>query len=149
MDVQRQQDFAQLEHTFAQVKRRMDAEWAREKDIGINAMQARILVRLFEEGPQKASAIAEKLQITAGAITGIADKLIDLQYLERERDVEDRRVVYLVLTDIGQKLVERLKVKRTAIMEMMFTGLSSDDIRELTRLFNQVISNMDAVKEKD
>jgi DNA-binding MarR family transcriptional regulator len=147
MDNQRQEDFLQLEHTFTQMKRRMDAEWARENDLGINAMQARILVRLFEEGPQKASAIADKLQITAGAITGIADKLIDLQYLERERDVEDRRVVYLVLTEKGQQLVERLKVRRTAIMEMMFTGLSPDDVRELTRLFNQVIANMDAVKE--
>jgi DNA-binding MarR family transcriptional regulator len=147
MDNQRQEDFLQLEHTFTQMKRRMDAEWARENDLGINAMQARILVRLFEEGPQKASAIADKLQITAGAITGIADKLIDLQYLERERDVEDRRVVYLVLTEKGQQLVERLKVRRAAIMEMMFTGLSPDDVRELTRLFNQVIANMDAVKE--
>ena len=147
MDNQRQEDFLQLEHTFTQMKRRMDAEWARENDLGINAMQARILVRLFEEGPQKASAIADKLQITAGAVTGIADKLIDLQYLERERDVEDRRVVYLVLTEKGQQLVERLKVRRAAIMEMMFTGLSPDDVRELTRLFNQVIANMDAVKE--
>lgn len=147
MDNQRQEDFLQLEHTFTQMKRRMDAEWARDNDLGINAMQARILVRLFEEGPQKASAIADKLQITAGAITGIADKLIDLQYLERERDVEDRRVVYLVLTEKGQQLVERLKVRRAAIMEMMFTGLSPDDVRELTRLFNQVIANMDAVKE--
>ncbi len=147
MDNQRQEDFLQLEHTFTQMKRRMDAEWARENDLGINAMQARILVRLFEEGPQKASAIADKLQITAGAITGIADKLIDLQYLERERDVEDRRVVYLVLTEKGQQLVERLKVRRAAIMEMMFTGLSPDDVRELTRLFNQVIANMDAMRE--
>lgn len=147
MDNQRQEDFLQLEHTFTQMKRRMDAEWARENDLGINAMQARILVRLFEEGPQKASAIADKLQITAGAITGIADKLIDLQYLERERDVEDRRVVYLVLTEKGQQLVERLKVRRAAIMEMMFKGLSPDDVRELTRLFNQVIANMDAMRE--
>ena len=147
MDNQRQEDFLQLENTFTQMKRRMDAEWARENDLGINAMQARILVRLFEEGPQKASAIADKLQITAGAITGIADKLIDLQYLERERDVEDRRVVYLVLTEKGQQLVERLKVRRAAIMEMMFKGLSPDDVRELTRLFNQVIANMDAMRE--
>lgn len=147
MDKQRQEDILKLEHTFTQMKRRMDAEWARENDLGINAMQARILVRLFEEGPQKASAVADKLQITAGAITGIADKLIDLQYLERERDVEDRRVVYLVLTEKGQQLVERLKERRTAIMEMMFTGLSQEDVRELTRLFNQVIANMDAVKE--
>ena len=146
MDVQRQQDFFQLEHALTQVKRRMDVEWARENHVGINAMQARILVRLFEEGPQKASAIAEKLQITAGAITGIADKLMDMQYLERERDVEDRRVIYLVLTDSGQKLVERLKEKRSAIMEMMFAGLSHDDVRDLTRLFDQVISNMDAAK---
>ncbi|MFC5652935.1 MarR family winged helix-turn-helix transcriptional regulator [Paenibacillus solisilvae] len=147
MDKQRQEDILQLEHTFTLMKRRMDAEWARENDLRINAMQARILVRLFEEGPQKASAIADKLQITAGAITGIADKLIDLQYLERERDVDDRRVVYLVLTDQGTQLVERLKERRTAIMEMMFTGLSQEEVRELTRLFNKVIANMDAVKE--
>jgi DNA-binding MarR family transcriptional regulator len=144
-----QQDFQQLEQAFFQMKRRMDLEWTKENDIGINAMQARILIRLFEDGPQKASAVAEQLCITAGAVTGIADKLIEMEYLERVRDLDDRRVVYLVLTDKGRELVQRLKVRRAQISEMMFAGMTLSDVQELTRLFHQIIANMDGAKGKE
>ncbi|MBW7454227.1 MarR family winged helix-turn-helix transcriptional regulator [Paenibacillus sepulcri] len=149
MKEQRQKDFLSLENAFIQMKRRMDSEWTKTSNFGLNAMQARILIRLDEDGSQKASALAEQLLITAGAITGIADKLIDMEYLERVRDLEDRRVVYLVITDKGKDVVQKLKDKRAEISEMMFTGLSQDDVRELTRLFNQVIANMDKARERE
>ena len=144
MDKPMHQELQNLEHAFIQMKRRMDAEWAKRGDFPINAMQARILVRIFEDGPQKASTLAEQLYLTAGAITGIADKLIQLEYVERVRDLEDRRVVYLVLTDKGRGLLEKLKVQRAEISDMMFSGLSQEEIRELTRLFNRIIANLDS-----
>jgi len=149
MKDQRQQDLLQLENAFIQMKRRMDSEWTKTNGFGLNGMQARILIRLFEDGSQKASSLAEKLLVTAGAITGIADKLIDMEYLERERDLEDRRVVNLVITEKGKAVVQKLKDKRAEISEMMFTGLSEDDVHQLTRLFNQIIANMDRARERN
>ncbi|MBW7473819.1 MarR family transcriptional regulator [Paenibacillus oenotherae] len=149
MTNERQQEIFALERVFIQVKRRMDCEWNKE-NIGLTAIQGRILIRLFEDGPQKASVLAEKLYITAGAVTGIADKLLDMGLIERERDMDDRRVVYLVLVEQGRELVEKLRAKRAAIMDMMFAGLSTEDVSELTRIFNQIITNMDEanVEEK-
>ncbi|WP_188993129.1 MarR family winged helix-turn-helix transcriptional regulator [Paenibacillus nasutitermitis] len=149
MKEQRQQDLIQLENAFIQMKRRMDSEWTKTNGFGLNGMQARILIRLFEDGSQKASVLAEKLLVTAGAITGIADKLIDMEYLERERDLDDRRVVNLVITEKGKAVVQKLKGKRAEISEMMFTGLSDDDVKQLTRLFNQIIANMDRAREQN
>ncbi|MFB9330940.1 MarR family winged helix-turn-helix transcriptional regulator [Paenibacillus aurantiacus] len=137
------EEWMELDQAFIQLRRRMDAEWTRMNAFGLNPMQARILVRLTEEGALKASVLAEKLFITPGAVTGIADKLIEMGLLERERAQDDRRVVFLSVTEEGRSIVKTLKEKRMVITTKMFSGLSAVDIRELTRLLNRISLNID------
>ncbi|UVI31952.1 MarR family winged helix-turn-helix transcriptional regulator [Paenibacillus spongiae] len=139
-----QHDLALLERSFIQMKRRMDSEWTKGNYRGLNALQGRILVRLFDDGPQKASALADQLYITPGAVTGIADKLFEMNLIVRERAEDDRRVVILTVTKAGAELAEKLKSRRKLISEKMFSGLSNEDVRELTRLFEKINANMDA-----
>ncbi|MCQ6558494.1 MarR family winged helix-turn-helix transcriptional regulator [Paenibacillus mendelii] len=143
-----QHDLAQLERSFIQMKRRMDSEWSKG-NYGLNALQGRILFRLFEDGPQKASALAEQLYITPGAVTGIADKLLEMELIERDRAEDDRRVVILSATEAGGELAQKLREKRRAVSEKMFSGLSSEDVRELTRLFDKINQNMDAANAQE
>ncbi|MBB3108207.1 DNA-binding MarR family transcriptional regulator [Paenibacillus phyllosphaerae] len=138
-----QQELKQLDHAFIQLRRRMDAEWTKGSSQGLNALQARILVRLNEDGPQKASSIAEQLFVTPGAITGIADKLMEMGLIVRERAEEDRRVVLLSVTDEARQIVRNLKEKQREIRDKMFSGLSRQDVGELTRLLMQINRNMD------
>ncbi|MFD0716525.1 MarR family winged helix-turn-helix transcriptional regulator [Paenibacillus sp. GCM10027626] len=143
-----QEEYAQLEQSFIRMKRRMDSEWSKSNFHGLNPMQGRILVRLCEDGSQKASALAEQLFITPGAVTGIADKLLELGLIARDRAEGDRRIVMLSITEKGRELVQELKKTRSAISAMMFSELSTGEIRELTRLIEKIIVSMDTANER-
>ena len=49
------------------------------------------------------SAIAKKLNITVGSLTTAMNSLVNKKYVERRRSEEDRRVVYVKLTENGVK----------------------------------------------
>ena len=47
------------------------------------------------------SSIAKKLNITVGSLTTAVNNLVNKNYVERSRSKEDRRVVYVRLTEKG------------------------------------------------
>ncbi|MCI6061314.1 MAG: winged helix DNA-binding protein [Dorea sp.] len=47
------------------------------------------------------SSIAKKLKITVGSLTTAMNSLVNKKYVERHRSEEDRRVVYVKLTEKG------------------------------------------------
>lgn len=49
------------------------------------------------------SAIAKKLNITMGSLTTAMNSLVNKKYVERRRSEEDRRVVFVKLTEKGVK----------------------------------------------
>ena len=49
------------------------------------------------------SSIAKKLNITVGSLTTAMNSLVNKKYVERRRSEEDRRLVFVTLTDRGVK----------------------------------------------
>ncbi|MFS0727437.1 MarR family winged helix-turn-helix transcriptional regulator [Paenibacillus sp. 1P07SE] len=129
-----------LDEAFRQLKKLIAAEWDKESIGGLGVTQARILIILSESGPLKASALAEMLFVTSGAVTGLADQLIELDLIRRERPESDRRVVMLDITPAGQQLVEAIHDKRIGIMERLVIDLEEPEIIELTRLIRKIVS---------
>jgi MarR family transcriptional regulator, organic hydroperoxide resistance regulator len=65
--------------------------------------QIMLMFQLQLTGSLNITDIAERLVITPGAASFMCDKLEDLQYIERIRTKEDRRVVNIVLTEQGKQ----------------------------------------------
>ncbi|RXZ84472.1 MarR family transcriptional regulator [Paenibacillaceae bacterium] len=128
------EDLARLDGAFRQVRQQLLTEWRKESIAGLGITQARILTYLSEQGPLKASVLADLLCVTSGAVTGLADNLKQLGFIRRERSKEDRRVVMLEITEAGQQHVDAINAKRVVIMERMIRHLSESEIGELTRL---------------
>ena len=53
--------------------------------------------------PKNMSSIAKKLSVTVGTLTIAMNSLVKKGYVKRERGEEDRRVVYISLSDKGKK----------------------------------------------
>ena len=71
------------------------------KEITNNDMHIIEAVGLGEESTM--SVVAKKLGITAGSLTTAVNSLVNKKYLLRIRSEEDRRVVYVRLTEKGKK----------------------------------------------
>ncbi|GGG19644.1 MarR family winged helix-turn-helix transcriptional regulator [Paenibacillus abyssi] len=134
-------DMIRLEEAFRLLRKQLLAEWGKENIASLGLTQARVLLILSEAGPQKVSVLADMLFITSGAVTGMADSLIRLGLIRRERGESDRRVVMLEITEAGQQHVKAIKEKRIAIMERITTGLTDQEIHDLTGLLMKIVDS--------
>jgi len=105
--------------------------------------QFQILYCLNQRGPLKVSELADALNLTSAAITGLADKLSSHSYVERERATDDRRVVYIKITDDGVHAIDSVKETYREMIERLFDQLSKEDIQHLRRIFAQMLVNID------
>ncbi|MFT9848818.1 MarR family winged helix-turn-helix transcriptional regulator [Aneurinibacillus sp. REN35] len=137
-----------FEELYLQVQRKVAAEWHKRLDQLISGSQSMILRMLEVSGPQKVSTLAERLCITPGAVTSLSDKLISCGYATRKRDTVDRRVVNLEITEKGRTILRQYRKEVKSTVEYFFAGLSDEDIDHLTRIYQQVLKNIDTQKEE-
>lgn len=71
------------------------------RDISNNDMHIIEAIGLGNESTM--SAVARKLRITAGSLTTSINSLVKKKYVERVRGEQDRRIVYISLTEKGRK----------------------------------------------
>lgn len=132
-----------LDEAFREVRKLIQAEWNRENEHALGMTHGRMLILLSESGPLKASVLAEGLQITSGGVTGIADRLIELGYVKRERSEEDRRAVMLMLTNSGEAMIEEMLKVRKKIMIKLFRGMDDEDMARALDIFTKMKNNME------
>ncbi|WP_258207696.1 MarR family winged helix-turn-helix transcriptional regulator [Paenibacillus radicibacter] len=105
--------------------------------------QFRMLLKLSSKGKQKVSELANMLCLTSGAITGAADKLIVRGLIQRTRDEEDRRVVYIEITPEGEEIVQEIQEGQRETIAMFFDELPQEDTDHLIRIFSQALENIE------
>ena len=71
------------------------------KDITNNDMHVIEAIGIGE--PKNMSSIARELSVTVGTLTIAMNSLVKKGYVERSRGLEDRRVVYISLSERGRK----------------------------------------------
>lgn len=74
------------------------------KDITNNDMH--VIEAIGIGAPKNMSSIARELSVTVGTLTIAMNSLVKKGYVVRERGLEDRRIVYISLSDKGRKAYE-------------------------------------------
>ena len=77
---------------------------------------------------QTISQVAEKLHLTPGTMTSMADRLICKGYVERIRDKDDRRIVRLRLTKRGRVLYRAHRAFHNMMVERFLQGMSDEEM---------------------
>lgn len=139
-------NLTEFEELYVEIQRNVSVEWQKRLDRLVSGSQAAILRSLAINGPQNASALAERLRITPGAVTSLSDKLISRGYAHRNRDANDRRVVLLEITDQGREILQQFKEENKNIVKQLFSGLPEEDIDHLIRIYQHVLANNSAGK---
>ena len=79
------------------------------------------------------SAIARRLGITVGSLTTAMNSLVNKKYVERRRSEEDRRVVYVKLTDKGVSAYRHHEDYHRQMTQAILDKLSEDEIPVLVK----------------
>ena len=63
---------------------------------------------MWEEDDLSTSGIANKLKQLGATLTGVVDRMEERHLVRRERDLSDRRIVRIWLTEEGKQLMQIL-----------------------------------------
>ena len=135
-DAQRALDvFIKLSRAADAVETRINCHLAKA---GLTVSQFGVLEALHHLGPMCQRDIARKILKSSGNITMVIDNLAKRDLVRRERDKQDRRMVFVHLTDAGKKRIEELFPKHVAIVEREIGVLSPDEQDQLQALCRKV-----------
>lgn len=101
------------------------------KDITNNDMHIIEAIGLGDGSPM--SAIAKKMNVTAGTLTTSMNSLVNKKYAVRERSEEDRRVVYIKLTEKGKKAYEHHARFHHQMTDAVIKKLNEEEIPVLLK----------------
>jgi len=74
---------------------------------GLSPVQLMILQVLASEGQLTASDLSRRVSLTAATLSGQIDRLEERGLLQRQRDEQDRRRQWLLLSDSGRALLQQ------------------------------------------
>lgn len=72
----------------------------------------------------------------------LIDRLERDGLIQRERNTEDRRVIYLELTDKGDKLITDLMPLGIQFNNDLMEGIDDEEIRIYEKVLNKMLSNI-------
>lgn len=84
------------------------------------------------------SEVASSLDVTSGTSTVAIDRLIAKGYVERIRDLEDRRQVFVKLSADGVKVYETAEEVKNEVIERVFGVLSPEERKVTIDIFKKI-----------
>ena len=98
------------------------------RDVGMTGPQMNVLISLhrFESGVTMRE-LSEMQMLSHGATTGLVDRMINMDLLERSRSETDRRAVYVCLSKKGRDVFERITERRAESLTPILDQLDEKD----------------------
>ena len=106
------------------------------KDLTYNDMH--IIEAIGLSGGNTMSVVAKKLGITAGSLTTAINSLVNKKYVVRKRSEEDRRVVFIGLTQKGKRAFSHHQEYHKKMTEAVLENLDEKEIPILIKTLNSL-----------
>ena len=123
-----------------QADRRLEAH-------GLTSAQWGPLLRLRNAGRSTVAELARWLQVDAGAMTRLLDRLEKKGLCKRVRSTEDRRVVMVELTPEGEAAVAEVPAVLSEVMNAHLAGFSKTEWQALKTYLQRILETGDALRE--
>ncbi|MFP7296440.1 MarR family winged helix-turn-helix transcriptional regulator [Neobacillus niacini] len=95
------------------------------------------------------SELAEAFDVNKSAITAIINRLADRGLIERTRDINDRRVVYLTLSEKGNELHLKTHEKVHLLVESFITQFDEKEITNFINTYEKLAQILTAMKKEE
>lgn len=111
------------------------------RDFGLTPSQYNVLRILRGEGkPLPCLEIVERMIQTVPAMTGLIDRLEQQELVARQRCTQDRRVIYVQLTEKGRELLAQIDGPIEKLQKELLGHLSRADLKSLSELLTKARS---------
>jgi len=106
------------------------------KELNLTPPQGMVIRNLGKLGSMKISDISEKLGLSNSTVSGIIDRLEKQNIVQRERSFDDKRVVYVTLTDEFMTMHKSLKKGTESTIQSILTKGTQKDLDKIMEGLN-------------
>lgn len=114
-------------------------------EIDLTYQQYLIMLVLFENNRLYFKEISSKLKMKTGTLTPILNKLELNGYLEKIKDENDDRKIYISITEKGLNLENKCKDIPKRIAENLH--LTEEEYKEYLKEFNDLVNKLDCIEK--
>lgn len=115
--------------------------------LGLKPSQAGILFILNCEGELSQRGLADKIGIKPPSMTVALRKLEERGYIRKKQDDEDQRIVLIRLSEKGKECIESLKAVMSDMEEVLYQGITPEELMLFRRLVLEMRENLLASKD--
>jgi MarR family 2-MHQ and catechol resistance regulon transcriptional repressor len=120
------------------------------KEYQLTLSEFGVMEMLLNKGPQPVQKIADKILVTSGTITYVINKLEEKGFVRREKCKDDKRVIYVILTDKGTMFIGNVFKEHKNFLKDIFSMLNEEEkkktIKHLLQLNQSIKNNTSAIK---
>lgn len=104
------------------------------KELSVNELHIiEAVAALSEEGQSTMKCIASRLSLSPGATSVAVNTLVNKGYLRRENGLEDRRKIYIYLTEKSIKPEQKHKEFHDRMIHSIISNLNEEELVTLSR----------------
>src|ERR1700722_10472005 len=111
------------------------------EQFGLTGAQFAVLKNVADGTADTAADLCRTMHYDTGSMTRMLDRLEEKSVLRRERCTQDRRVVYLRLTDTGNELLPQLRTAAIHMLARHLAGFSPAEVDSLKQFLVRMIEN--------
>ena len=117
---------------------------------GITVVQLKTIYHINHNPNIGLSELAEKLRLTNSTVSGVVDRLVQNNFVERVIPHTDRRAISLLLSKKGEELLETIFSSDNIIIARLngLLEIPEEEIQHLFRLHKLVLSKLKIQEEK-
>ena len=108
-----------------------------EKKIGISLTRFQIIKYLYEVDVATPKQLSKILEIDAAAITRHLKKLEESGYINKRRNKENNREIYVEITETSKNKIDSC-VKDNDVRNIISENFTDDDLKNLTKLLDKL-----------
>ena len=95
----------------------------------LSLVHLNVLIVLNAEGPLTMRGLSEALDVSQASATGIVDRMEQRALVTRERDAGDRRLVRVLPSETGRRLIEGVADQRRDHLASLLDRLTDEEAR--------------------
>lgn len=108
---------------------------------GLTGAQFAVLKNVADGIAETAADLCRTMHYDTGSMTRMLDRLEEKGVLRRERCTQDRRVVYLRITDTGNELLPQLRSAAVRVISRHLAGFTAAEVETLQQYLGRMIAN--------
>jgi DNA-binding MarR family transcriptional regulator len=113
---------------------------------GLTMPQLRLMSLLLQQDCRSVGELADEMGVRPATVTGLTDRLVRQRLIERRDDLADRRVVRIVLTDEGRRVLSEIETVSRAYMREILSRMETAAVRRLVAAFEEFRAAADAAQ---